>query len=105
MKKSGIGQTKGSDDGIIRGKQIDIACNCQFAQNGRAIPNLIKFQDEYKEIHTVDHIEINSFEEKRYSGIPSIEYDCTIMFREVRYLVKIIYYKQVCKWAMVFLVP
>ena len=47
MSVFGIGtNTQDKDAGAIKGKQIEIACECWFTKSGRTMPLLIKFQDE-----------------------------------------------------------
>lgn len=101
MSVFGIGtNTQDKDAGAIKGKQVEIACECWFTKSGRTMPLLIKFQDEEGEIHTIDQIRVIFFEEKNYSGISSVEYDCMIAFREIQYSVKLVFFKQTCKWVM-----
>ena len=101
MSVFGIGtNTQDKDAGAIKGKQIEIACECWFTKSGRTMPLLIKFQDEEGEIHTIDQIRVIFLEEKNYSGISSVEHDCVIAFRQTQYTVKLLFFKQTCTGVM-----
>lgn len=103
MSAFGIGiNTKGTNAGEIRGTQIEIACACWFTSKGRTIPYRIKFQDENGELQTINKINVSYLEEKNYAGIPSVEYTCSIIY-DMHYDVKLIFFKQDCRWIMTFL--
>lgn len=102
MSAFGIGiNTQDTNAGNIRGKQIEIACACWFTITGKTIPYLVKFQDENGEIQMITEIEVNFTEPKNYSGIPSVEYGCTISFQEFKRDIKLIFFETECRWAMV----
>ena len=97
----GIGILKdGKEAGPVQGKQIEIACECWFTAKGRTKPLMIKIQDENGAIQTIDEIKVNYSEEKNYSGIRSVEYDCTITYDGVMYDVKLIFFKEECRWVL-----
>lgn len=91
-----------TDSGIIRGQLIPIACDCWYTVNGRSIPKMIKLQDEEGEIRTIRNIHTNSFTKKNYSGIPTIEFDCSIYLGESERLqnVKLIFFPSKNCWSM-----
>lgn len=98
----GIGiNTKKADSGPVKGHQIDIACKCWFTSTGRSMPMMIKFENEDR-IETIDEIHVNYVEEKRYNGIASVEYDCTVCFRGIKQDVKLVFFKEECRWIMRF---
>ncbi len=104
MSNFGIGvNTQSTDAGKIRGNRIDIACACWFTGQKKSIPYLIKFADENGEIQTVNEIRVICAEQKNYSGIPSMEYDCVIALNGIRHNVKLIFLMHECKWIMTFL--
>lgn len=70
--------TQKADDGMIRGRQREIACQCWFTSKGEIMPTMLKVQDEDGEIRTVHPIKVRSKEEKMYAGIPSVEFDCVL---------------------------
>ena len=96
----GLGvNTKEADDGPMKGRQIEIACKCWFTSTGRSMPMMIKFEDEGR-IEKIDEIHVNYIEEKRYNGIASVEYDCTVCYRGIRRDVKLVFFKDECRWVM-----
>lgn len=97
----GIGtNTEGTNRGAIRGTQMEIACECWFTSKGNTMPLMLKFQDDEGIIQTIHDIQVNYSEEKNYAGISSIEYDCTIAYYEKKHLVKLIFFKEECRWIM-----
>ena len=104
MSAFGIGtNTQKTDAGRIRGNQIDIECACWFTSRKKPIPYLVKFVDENSEIQTVREIRVKCMDQKNYSGIPSLEYVCTITINEIMHDVKLIFFQTECKWIMTFL--
>ena len=86
--------------GAVRGKQIEIACDCWFTARGRTKPLMIKIKNDKGEVQTIDEIKVHYSEEKNYSGIHSVEYDCSITFEGKIYAVKLIFFKEECRWVM-----
>lgn len=84
-----------------RGLQREIACDCWFTSKGKSIPQWIKVMDEQGMLHTVREIEVLTTEEKAYSGIETVEHLCRIVLCGRRVLVKLIYTKESCRWAIV----
>lgn len=108
MSAFGIGiNTQGTNDGEIRGTQKKIACDCWFTCNGKSIPRIVKFFDENGELQTIDKVNndlhIKWAETKNYSGISSIEYGCSFVCQGIFHDVKIIFFKDTCKWIMTYL--
>lgn len=97
----GIGTNNcAANAGVLRGTQTEIACECWFTSTGKATPLMIKFQDETEKIHMINKIRILSTEEKNYSGIASVEYDCNIAYEGIESAVKIVFFKDQCRWVM-----
>lgn len=98
----GIGiNTNPADAGSIKGTQIPIACECWFTSTGKVLPLMFKVQDANQEIQIIHGIHVRHIEEKNYSGIPSLEYDCIINIQGVSCSVKLIFFKEDCRWVMV----
>ncbi|XBX10736.1 hypothetical protein QMP26_41305 (plasmid) [Enterocloster clostridioformis] len=89
-----------TDSGVIRGKLIPISCECWYTVKGRSTPIMIKVQDENGEIQTIREIRIKSHASKNYSGVPTIEFDCDIAWRERLIEVKIIFFVLQNCWSM-----
>ena len=99
----GIGtNTNKADAGPIKGRQRERACMCWFTNHGKMMPTMLKVQDEDGEIRTVRQIQVLSQEEKMYAGIASMEFDCVITILEQQIGVRLIYYKEENRWALVY---
>lgn len=104
MSGFGIGtNTQKTNAGKIRGTQKEIACFCWFTSTGKSIPSLIKFEDENGELQTVKDIHVKHTEAKNYSGIPSLEYLCSIVINNTIHEVKLIFFQDECRWVMNFI--
>ena len=98
----GIGTNTGNaDSGVIKGIQKEIACQCWFTRSGEITPLMIKVQDEDGEIRAIRQIKVHSREAKRYAGIPTTEFDCTLIILEQAIDAKLIYYQTENRWVMV----
>ena len=69
-----------ADAGNVRGTQRRIACECWFTSTGRIMPLMLK----------------------RYAGVPSIEYDCTLTLRGKSVRAWLIYYQSENRWVVNF---
>lgn len=85
----------------LKGQQKDIACKCWFTSSGKIMPLMIKIENEYGEIQTIDDITICSSEEKKYCGITNIVYRCYLNIRNKKIPTKIIYNKESSKWSII----
>ncbi len=91
-----------ADAGSVKGTQKQIACECWFTSTGRIMPLMLKVEDEEGEIQTIREFVIHSQEKKRYAGIPSIEYDCTLVIHGQKVRGWLIYYQSENRWVMNF---
>lgn len=87
---------------IVKGEQKKVACECWFTSTGKVIPLMIKIQDENGEIQVIREITVHSQEKKIYAGIPSIEYDCTLIINRKSVKVWLIYYQTKNRWVLNF---
>jgi hypothetical protein len=102
MSCFGIGiNNNAPDEGNIKGTRIEIACACWFTSKGMTTPFMIKYMDENGEIQSIRNIRVNYMESKNYSGLSSLEYDCTIINQDIIMYMKLIYFKEDNKWVMV----
>ncbi len=103
MAAFGIGTNSGkADAGVVRGAQKEITCECWFTAKGKVIPLMIKVEDEDGEIRAIKQISIHRQEAKRYAGIPSIEFDCTLTILVQAIKAKLIYYQTENRWVINF---
>ena len=84
-----------------KGLQREIACDCWFTSKGKSIPQWIKVMDEQGMVHTIKEIEVLTTEEKAYIGIETVENLCRICVCGRKLLVKLIFTKENCRWAIV----
>ncbi|WWR15099.1 hypothetical protein V1224_11465 [Lachnospiraceae bacterium JLR.KK008] len=99
----GIGiHSSGTDAGPVRGVQKKVACECWFTSTGKMIPLMLKIEDEEGEIRTIREITVHSREKKRYAGVASIEYDCTLAIHGQRIRAWLIYYQSENRWVINF---
>ena len=97
----GIGtNTKDADAGLIRGTQKEIACECWFTSTGKMIPLMIKVRDEDGEMLVIKKIDVHYQEKKKYAGIPSVEFDCTLTILGQGIPAKLIYYQTEGRWVL-----
>ena len=97
----GIGtNTQDADAGEVRGEQREVACDCWFTSTGRIIPRMLKIREEDGEMLLINKIQVHSQEQKKYAGIPSIEFDCTLTVLEKAIKVKLIYYQTESRWVL-----
>lgn len=104
MPAFGIGtNTQITNSGEIKGTRQEIACACWFTSLGNSTPIMIKYKADNGELLTIDKIHVRTVESKNYSGIQSIEYRCSIISQDQMREVKLIFFKEDCKWIMVFI--
>ena len=65
------------------------------------ILQLLKYQDEEGQIHTVRSIRVLCREEKHYNGIPTLEYVCRIEEGGYETEIKLIFFLEEHRWAMI----
>ncbi|MCI8659431.1 MAG: hypothetical protein HFG54_04145 [Lachnospiraceae bacterium] len=88
--------------GYIRREEKRVACECWFTSTGRVMPLMLKIEDESGEIQTVREIWVHSQEKKRYAGILSMEFDCTLCVRNRKVRGWLIYYQEENRWGWSF---
>lgn len=99
----GIGtNSRKAETGKVRGIQKKIACECWFTSTGRIMPLMVKLQDEDGQIRTIREITVHSQEKKMYAGVPSMEYDCTLVMENRSVRVWLIYYQTENQWVLNF---
>lgn len=97
----GIGVNTGNmDAGFVKGKQIEIACQCWCTSKGKITPLMLKLVDEDGEIQTIRDITVHTQAKKRYAGIPSTEYDCTLMIGAKSIRAWLIFYQTEGRWVL-----
>ncbi len=96
----GIGiNTERPTEGRLRGRQTAIACECWFDSRGQTLPRLFKYE-ENGEIQTIRDIHVSYIEQKNYAGVSSVEYCCDIVYHGEKKQVKLVFFKEECRWVM-----
>lgn len=102
MSAFGIGtNTEPADAGNVRGRQINVACECWFSRSGVTKPLLVKYEDEEGTIHTLRNIRVLYQEAKNYGGIPSMEYRCQAVLHQILCEFALIFYMEESRWVLV----
>ena len=97
----GIGTNCNNGDfGIVRGVQKEIACECWCSSKGNITPLMIKLLDEDGEFIIIRDIMIHSSQKRRYAGIPSMEYDCTLTANGRNIRAWLIFYQTEGRWVL-----
>ena len=95
----GINTDKASFD-AVRGRQVAVACECWFNSRGQVLPRLFKYEED-GEVHTIRNLHVSYSEQKNFDGVSSIEYHCEICCREETRRIKLIFFKEDCRWVMI----
>lgn len=95
----GINTEKASFD-AVRGRQVAVACECWFNSRGQVLPRLFKYE-EAGEVRTIRDLHVYNMEQKNYAGVSSIEYACDINYEEEQHRIKLIFFKEDCRWVMI----
>lgn len=99
----GIETTTGkADAGSVRGTQQEIACQCWCTSTGKITPLMVKLKDEEGQIQVIRDITVHTQEKKRYAGIPSTEYDCTLVVNDRSIRAWLIFYQTQGRWVLNF---
>lgn len=90
------------ENGILRGTQQEIACGCWCTSTGKITPMMVKLKDEEGQMQVIRDITVHPREKKRYAGIPSIEYDCTLAVNGRCIRAWLIFYQTQGRWVLNF---
>ena len=85
----------------IAGQYRKVAVGCWFTSKGRAIPQMLKYEDEDGLRHTIEHIQLLKAEKKHYAGILMQRYDCSAMINGVNRNFLLLYHPGENTWDMV----
>lgn len=90
------------DTGFVRGIQQEVACECWCTSTGKITPLMVKLKDEEGQIQVIRDITVHTQERKRYAGIPSTEYDCTVVVHGRSIHAWLIFYQTEGRWVLNF---
>ena len=85
----------------VKGQYRKAAVSCWFTVKGRAIPQMLKFEDEEGFRHKIEHIRVLKSEQKCYAGIQMQRYDCEAEINGVMRAFTLLYHPGENTWDMV----
>lgn len=98
----GLGmETEKLQERAVNGRYMKVAVGCWFTSTGKAIPKMVKYEDEEKLQHTLNRIEVLKSDKKHYAGIYSQRYDCCVVEAGVRRYFTLLYHPGDNTWDMV----
>lgn len=89
------------DAGRLKGMQREIACKCWYTVSGRSMPLMFQVRDEEGQVHTIRDIRVLYSEKKRYAGVPTVEYACSIAYHGMRREVKLVFFVEENRWVLI----
>lgn len=92
-----------SENCILRGRHCKVAVGCWFTTKGRALPKLIKYEDERGGIRTLEHIQVLKSDRKYYAGTLSRRYECKVEMDQKEIFFSLLYHPDDNTWDMVIL--
>lgn len=60
----------------VKGQYVKVAVGCWFTSTGKAIPKMLKYEDDAGMRHMMNEIQVLKTEQKYYAGILSQKYVC-----------------------------
>lgn len=85
----------------VRGHYQKVAVGCWFTSTGKAIPQMIKYEDETGCRHMLKNIQVLKTEQKYYAGILSQRYDCNAVMEDRVRQFTLLYHPGENTWDMV----
>lgn len=85
----------------VKGQYRKVAVGCWFTSTGRAIPQMLKYEDEEGLRHRIEHIQVLKSDQKHYAGIFMQRYDCRAEFNGIRKEFLLLYHPGENVWDMV----
>lgn len=94
-------ETEKLHEKAVRGRCRKAAVGCWFTASGKAIPQLVKYEDEEGCLQVLRDIRVLCSEQKYFAGILSRKYKCSTVVerREQEFL--LMYYPETNRWDMV----
>lgn len=85
----------------VNGCYWKAAVGCWFTSTGRAIPMLVKYEDEDGIRHMLKDIHVRKTEQKYYAGILSRRYECTVTVGGQKHDFTLLYHPETGIWDLV----
>lgn len=88
-------------EGKVQGRYQKVAVGCWFTASGRAIPQMIKYEDEDGCQQMLRGIHVLKTDYKYYAGIKSQRYDCSTVVDGIEQKFTLLYHPEENVWDMV----
>lgn len=86
----------------VKGRYQKVAVGCWFTASGRALPQIVKYEDEDGCLQVLRDIQVVGTEQKHYAGVLSRRYNCkTVMYGQQQEFI-LLYNPETGIWDMVF---
>lgn len=85
----------------VRGHYQKAAVGCWFTSTGKAIPKMVKYEDESGYRHVIGNIRVLKSEQKYYAGILSRRYDCSAVVAGSVREFTLLYHPEEGVWDMI----
>lgn len=85
----------------VKGRYMKVAVGCWFTATGKAIPKIVKYEDEDGMRRLIGEIETLKTEQKYYAGILSRKYVCRAVVDGRKQEFILLYHPQENIWDMV----
>lgn len=85
----------------VKGHYMKVAVGCWFTSSGKAIPQMVKYEDESGLRHMMSDIRVLKTERKYYAGILSQKYVCSAVVDERKRDFILLYHPEENMWDMV----
>lgn len=86
----------------VKGRYREVAVGCWFTAKGRAIPQMLKYEDEEGFRHTIENIQVLKSEKKHYAGILMQRYACRTEINGIQQEFTLLYHPDMNTWEMVW---
>lgn len=93
-------RTEALPAGRVRGGMREAAVECWFTAGGRAMPLMMKVQDDEQRIWKISDIRVVRREKRSYAGIPAWEYRCRAPAGEREEEFLLLFYPEECRWKV-----
>lgn len=94
-------ETEKLHEKAVRGRYQKVAVGCWFTASGKAIPQLVKYEDEEGCLQMLRDIQMLYSEQKYFAGILSRRYVCSAIVEQRKQEFTLIYYPENNHWDMV----
>lgn len=94
-------ETEKQQERGVQGRYRKVAVGCWFTSTGKAIPKMIKYEDDQGCLRTLQEIRVLKSDCKYYAGIQSRKYDCQTVINGREWCFSLLYHPDENTWDMV----